>query len=85
MKPAQNSLPEKFSIISANIKDKSVTLECSLDGQELTFADLDQISKYYGTKSIDIGHSVYREGCDTCDYGAEEIVSVHIKNITKNL
>lgn len=54
-------------------------------GRDLTFDDLDKVSKFFGTKKINIGSSYRETGyCDTCR-GTEVFTVLTIIDPTTNL
>lgn len=48
----------------------------------VTFEDLERLSKLFGTKNINIGDIYSSGGCDTCDYGSRYELTIHIKDPT---
>lgn len=73
----------EYSYVSCRscAKDGSF-IELQIQGKDLTFDNLCEISKLFKTKLIDIKPVHEGPGCDTCGHGEETYISMEIKNAT---
>lgn len=77
---------EKLQIDVRFLNDnKDCTIELSKMyegiGAFVSFKDLTWISNLLGTDQIDLENQFFRRGCDSCDYGSSDNVSIVCKNV----
>lgn len=58
--------------------------EIEIDGTQLTYKTLLEISTHFGTNDIDIDHYSRKADCETCGHGERKCYKLQIYNATKN-
>lgn len=65
-----------------NGQNYTVTLSQMYEYVDVTFEQLEQLSKVFETKNINIGED--REsygGCESCDYGSKYTLRIYVKDV----
>ncbi|MDE2425655.1 MAG: hypothetical protein KGO96_07095 [Elusimicrobia bacterium] len=61
--------------------DERDYIEIKVEGTEINFNKLFELSELLGTKNINLNHWKENDGCDTCGHGEKYIYSIVAKDI----
>lgn len=65
--------------VKINAEEMIITVTNMYEYVDITFDHLEAISKLLKTENINIGTKDYESGCDTCDYGSEYWIDLHVR------
>lgn len=84
-KTLTKKLQKLFDTNDVFVKSDRDTVQVEFRYRDTSFDDLSKLSKYFGTKNINMGSEVRHGGyCETCSY-SYTVNIVTIRDITKNL